>query len=77
MCKGMVQRKRHACIRSSDFRYNNIKWKISQVVHNFVQFKVQTVVCKRGQVSHIQKLIIAFVPVFSDHFICNLLCAFK
>ena len=37
MCKGLVQGKRSACVRSSDFRYNNIRWKIRQVVHNFVQ----------------------------------------
>ena len=51
-----------------------------QVVHNFVQgtqFKVQPSVCKRGQVSHIQKLIIAFVPVYSDQLTCKLLRAFE
>ena len=37
MCKGLVQGKRSACVRSSDFRYNIIRWKIRQVVHNFVQ----------------------------------------
>ena len=37
MCKGLVQGKRGACVQSSDFRYNNIRWKIRQVMHNFVQ----------------------------------------
>ena len=45
-----LQGKRCAGIKSSDFRYNNIWWEVSQVVHNFVQrtqFKVQPSVCKR------------------------------
>ena len=35
--KGWVQGKRSACVRSSDFRYNTIRWKIRQVVHYFIQ----------------------------------------